>query len=310
MALPAVRALAEPDQEVMGVAHPRVLPLYGATGRFSVLLPAHGAHAPITLLSTVRAFTPQRALVFTEAPSGSILARLSGAALRMGRTRGVTSRWLQVPAGLGRRDRPLWEEYASLARDAGCGVPEEPDFRIDPGPEARNRAQDLAGTPAPVVLAPGAAYGPAKRWPMERFEEVAQALDAKGIPVVVMGSPRDEVSARPLVEAGARSLVGRTSLLEAVAVLQRCRVLVTNDSGALHLARAAGVPSVAVFGSSSPAWTGPAPDEGDVLHRDLPCSPCFRRRCPLAGEEHLRCLREITTADVMAAVERRLQEGA
>jgi heptosyltransferase-2 len=308
MALPAVRAVAEPDQEVLGVAHPRVLPLYGATGRFTALLPAHGAHAPITLLSTLRSFSPHRALVFTEAPSGAILAGLSGAGERMGRTRGPAGALLRVPDGLGRRDRPLWEEYLELAGAAGGTRPPSPDFRIDPGPEARERAHELAGTPAPVALAPGAAYGPAKRWPVERYAEVARSLAARGVPAVIVGSERERSLHRPLEEAGARDLSGRTNLLEAVAVLQQCRLLVTNDSGALHLARAAGTPVVAVFGSTSPAWTGPTAAEGDVITRGLPCSPCFHRRCPLSGADHLRCLREIEVPEVLAAVERRLED--
>jgi len=302
-----VRAIAGPDQEVVGVAHPRVLPIYGATGRFTALLPALGAQAPITLLSMVRSFHPARALVLTDAPSGAILAALSGAGLRRGRTRGFTSRLLDVPPDVGRRDRPLWEEYLGLAVGAGGTLPEAPDFRIDPGPEARERAQELAGTPSPVAIAPGAAYGPAKRWPAERFRGLVRRLTERGVPTVVLGSPREGELRQELEQAGARDLSGRTSLLEAVALLERCRLLVTNDSGALHLARAAGIPVVAVFGSTSPAWTGPSPEEGTVLYRGLACSPCFRRRCPLGGTDHLRCLLEIEVDDVLAAVERNLE---
>ncbi len=83
-------------------------------------------------------------------------------------------------------------------------------------------------------------------------------------------------------------------------MLVRMRVLVTNDSGALHLARAAGTPVVGLFGSTSPRWTGPEPEEGTALWLGLECSPCFRRECPLAGDDHLRCLRDLGVEPVWA----------
>jgi heptosyltransferase-2 len=120
--------------------------------------------------------------------------------------------------------------------------------------------------------------------------------------VVALGGGEERAMGEALAGAGAVDLTGETSLLEALAVLERCAALVTNDSGALHLARAAGTPVVAVFGSSSPRWTGPSAREGKIVRQLVACSPCYRRRCPLKGEDHLKCLRRIEVTEVMAAL--------
>jgi heptosyltransferase-2 len=139
---------------------------------------------------------------------------------------------------------------------------------------------------------------------MESFLRLARSLVQRGVPVIVVGGAPDRDAGHRLAGAGALDLTGRTSLREAVAVLARARVLVTNDSGALHLGRAAGTRVVGLFGSSSPLWTGPEPGEGEALWLGLPCSPCFRRRCPLHGDAVLRCLRDLPVETVLAATER------
>ncbi len=306
MALPALRALPAADQVRWGAAHPRVLPVYAASGLFDRLLPARGARAPLELRPSLRRFAPDRAVVFTAAASGAALARVSGAPLRLGRTGSAAAPLYTHRLPPGRRDRRLWRQYLEVAVAAGGSAPERPDFRLDPGPEAAARAGELLAPlegRTPVALAPGAAYGEAKRWPVDRFRDTARLLAGRGAAVVTVGGPGERAAGRVLAEAGSLDLTGRTGLLEAVAVLARCGAAVTNDSGALHLARAAGTPVAAVFGSSSVEWTGPEPGEGRVVRVELECSPCFRRACPLSGEAHLRCLREVTPERVLAAVD-------
>jgi heptosyltransferase-2 len=307
MVLPALRALPGIDPHVLGLAHPRVLPLYRAANLFERLLPARGALAPWELGSEVRAWRPDRALTFTDAMSGAVLAALSGAKLRLGRRRPGRTLLLTDLLPASQRSRSLWKEYAELVTAAGGAEIERPVFRLEPEEPARARAEELLaplGGRAPVALAPGAAYGPAKQWPMERFEAVARALRDRGEATIVTGGDAERPLGARLAEAGALDLTGRTGLMDAVAVLSICRALITNDSGALHLGRAAGVPVIALFGSSTPDWTGPEPHEGVALWRGLSCSPCFRRRCPLTGDDHLRCLREIPVDDVMTALNR------
>jgi heptosyltransferase-2 len=163
---------------------------------------------------------------------------------------------------------------------------------------------------------PGAEYGPAKRWPAERFAAVAREAAAwPGWGVVIFGGQADRATADTIAAslagvAGAGSsaprlvnLAGRTSLRDLCSALSVCRVLVTNDTGPMHLAAGLAVPVVAVFGSTSPEFTGPGlPDDQrhEVVRASPPCAPCFLRACPL----DLRCLTAIEPAQVLAAVAR------
>ena len=161
------------------------------------------------------------------------------------------------------------------------------------------------------MFAPGAEFGPAKRWPARHFSELAAQLDAT---VVLLGSGKeaalcDEIAA-PVnaVQAGrCLNLAGKTSLPQALALIAASRSTVSNDSGLMHVAAALGVPQVAIFGSSSPLHTPPLSDKARVLwlkndpayQPPLDCAPCFARECPLG---HTRCLNDISAAQVLQAL--------
>jgi heptosyltransferase II len=158
------------------------------------------------------------------------------------------------------------------------------------------------------VFAPGAEYGPAKRWPAARFAELAARLE---LPVLLLGSGKeaalcDEIAdpvnaARP---AHCRNLAGKTSLPQALSLIAGSKAVISNDSGLMHVAAAFGVPQVALFGSSSPLHTPPLNDRAAVLwlkndpayQPPLDCAPCFERDCPLG---HTRCLNDISAAQVL-----------
>lgn len=150
-----------------------------------------------------------------------------------------------------------------------------------------------------VALAPGAAYGGAKRWPSASFAALASALAADGVRSVLVGSAADlmgDLIGDPM------NLVGRTDLLALAGVLLHCRALVSNDSGAMHFASALGVPVVALFGPTDERVTRPLARRGGrdpvVLTHDTWCRPCLLRECPLRH----RCMRGITVAEVRDAV--------
>ena len=151
-----------------------------------------------------------------------------------------------------------------------------------------------------VGLSPGAAYGPAKRWPPERFAALGRELHKEfGVRLVLLGGPEDrdteaEVKAR-LPEA--LDLIGATSLRQALGVLTHLQLLITNDSGLMHAAAALGTPLVAIFGSTDPQATGPFTSKATVVHHPLPCSPCLERTC----DHGYKCLLDISVAEVMAA---------
>ena len=141
---------------------------------------------------------------------------------------------------------------------------------------------------------PGAEYGPAKRWPAASYAALAGALADAGADVIVLGSAKerpigDEIRA-VAASSRVRNLCGATTLADVVDLIAAADVAISNDSGLLHVAAATGTHVVAIYGSSSPAFTPPLTAAATVLYRGLDCSPCFARECPLG---HLRCLREI-----------------
>ncbi|MCL4503445.1 MAG: lipopolysaccharide heptosyltransferase II, partial [Deltaproteobacteria bacterium] len=136
-----------------------------------------------------------------------------------------------------------------------------------------------------VGLSPGAAYGPAKRWPPERFAALGRDLiNEFGARLVLLGG-REEAPVAEQVKKGlglpVLNLVGKTDLRQALGVLSRLKLLITNDSGLMHAAAALDVPLVALFGSTDPAATGPFTDRATLLRHPLPCSPCLQRTCDL-----------------------------
>jgi heptosyltransferase-2 len=155
-----------------------------------------------------------------------------------------------------------------------------------------------------IGISPGAAYGDAKRWLPERFAECARQLAASSqASVLVFGAAAEralcETVAEPLRRAGidVRNLAGETSLREFIDLAAACRLFLTNDSGAMHVASALGVPTVAVFGATDDTATGPTGPSARVVREHAECSPCLLRECPI---DH-RCMTRVEVARVTAA---------
>src|SRR5690606_4493363 len=159
-----------------------------------------------------------------------------------------------------------------------------------------------------VALLPGAEYGPAKRWPAANFAALAALLGARGVATVVIGSSKERALGAEIAAAHplARNLCGATTLGDAVDLLAYSAAAVTNDSGLMHVAAAAGTQVIAIYGSSSPERTPPLTARAEILRTGIACSPCFARECPLG---HLRCLTEIEPAAVLDVVLARIGEG-
>ncbi len=186
-----------------------------------------------------------------------------------------------------------------------------PQLRADAANLDRLRRElDLPAAGPIVALMPGAEYGPAKRWPMERFAALASALTSNGVTVLVLGSAKERALGDAVTESAgdrAHNLCGRTQLADVVDLLAAADVAVTNDSGLMHVAAATPTQVVAIYGSSSPTFTPPLTDRATVLYRGLDCSPCFERTCPLG---HLRCLVDIDVTEVLSAVRGKLPDAA
>ena len=184
--------------------------------------------------------------------------------------------------------------------------PETPHPRLTVDPQNRDRLLAELGldTGQPVIaFVPGAAYGPAKQWPLEHWQALAGKLLAAGHRIWVFGSAAEQPAAEAICQAGAgiTSLCGRTTLTDTVDLLAACHAAVSNDSGLMHVAAATGIPVVGIYGSSTPAYTPPLSDRAEAVYLGLDCSPCFERTCP---QGHTRCLTEIAPDQVLAAVER------
>ncbi len=198
-------------------------------------------------------------------------------------------------------------EYLHLVGALGASAePLAPRLVVSPEEvEAAKKKFGLMDVKQPVLgLNPGAEYGPAKRWPVERFIAAAQEIQKRtDCAWLVFGGKGDAEIAGRIAAAvpSAKNVAGQTSLRELMALLKTCRVLLTNDTGPMHVAAALGTPVVVPFGSTSPELTGPGLP-GDARHKlilsDAPCSPCFLRECPI----DFRCMKGIGVERVTEAV--------
>jgi heptosyltransferase II len=188
---------------------------------------------------------------------------------------------------------PMALHYARLSEEPGATVPRplpDPHLAADPvAIEATRRRFGLEGRYA--VLCPGAEYGPAKRWPY--FAELSRKLE---MPVVALGGAKEREQCAGI---SGRNLAGETTLDEAIDVLAGAALVVSNDSGLMHVAAALGRPQVALYGSSSPKHTPPLSAQARVLWLELECSPCYARECPLG---HFRCMKELSVEQVLATL--------
>ena len=154
-----------------------------------------------------------------------------------------------------------------------------------------------------AVLCPGAEYGPAKRWPPQYFAELAQRLTASGYDVWLAGSAKDAAIGDEIAHASGNAcinLCGKSTLAEAIDLMSCAALVVSNDSGLMHVAAALGKPLTAIYGSSSPAFTPPLSTRAQIVKLDLPCSPCFQRECPLG---HFNCMMQLTPQHLWSRIE-------
>ena len=233
----------------------------------------------------------------------ALLTRASGAAVRLGLATAREFGRVGYTVTVSPRDPNAHavERYLQVLRALGVAPPGEPRFALSIAEEARQRVEaELARelvTESILCVAPGARWE-TKRWPVERFAEAAARLaEEAGVRVIVVGTEED----RPLAQGicsrvGEQALdwTGRTSLVELAALLHRSALLLTNDSGPMHLAAALGTPVVAVFGPTNPSRTGPYSDRAVVVRSAVPCAPCYQRRC-----DRPVCLEEVGVEDVV-----------
>ena len=321
MSLPAIAAIRAhfPEANIAVLARPWVADIYERQTAIDRVIPYRAARGARDLSSKwdlakqLRCEAFDCAILLQNAFEAALLARLAGIPRRIGYDRDGRGWLLTDPIAVpkpGEIPRHQSFYYLELLRRAGIlnALPETQTIRLDGIDQAMARgAARFAGLGArlPVIgVSPGAAYGGAKRWMADGFAEAASRLALQeSASVALFGSD----SERPLCDAIAESIrprgvevisvAGKTSLREFIDLAAACRLFLTNDSGAMHIASAVGVRTVAVFGATDDVATGPTGPLARVVRQNVDCSPCLLRECPI---DH-RCMTRVTP-DRVAAV--------
>ena len=317
MSLPAIRAIRQvfPHAHLAVLARPSVAGLYARETCIDRVIPypaPKGLGARRELAGQLRAERFDGAILLQNAFDAALTVWLAGIPERIGYRRDgrgmLLTRAIDVPEP---GDIPRHERfyYLELLRRAGLieRFPECGAIRLDGITAAREEGAahlSALGVAGPVIgISPGAAYGNAKRWLPERFAESGQQLaGALGASVLVFGAAAERPLCQTVVDAlrrtgiDARNLAGETSLPEFIDLAAACRLFLTNDSGAMHVSSALGIPTVAVFGATDDTTTGPTGDLARVVREHAECSPCLLRECPI---DH-RCMMRVEAARVIA----------
>ena len=270
---------------------------------------AHGRlqlGARLRLAGVLRANRYDEAIVLPNSWKSALPPFLAGIPRRVGFVGEARYGLLNVHYRLDEAAVPLMaERYALLAAAPGEPPPRPlapPRLEVDEANLAIAIARFGLDRSRPVAaFCPGAEFGPAKRWPARHFAALARALAARGRRVWLIGSPGDRAigdEIAKLANGAAINLCGRTDLAAAIDLLSIAEVVVSNDSGLMHVAAALGRPLVALYGSSSPAHTPPlAPAR--LVSLGIECSPCFQRECPLG---HFKCMNDLAPERVLAEI--------
>jgi len=317
MTLPALHALkrANPAARISLLVKPWVSPLFEHDPHVDEIIQYENAFGglmgKVRLAASLRARRFSAAVLFQNAFDAALIAFLAGIPERIGYSRDGRRLLLTKAVPFDRCAQGLHhiDYYMNLLERAGFEVKGRPPWiylLTDERLEARRRLSDLK---RPVIgLNPGATYGSSKRWRPARFAEVAErVVEELNGSVVIFGGPSEEAICREIMAsmsdrvAGSRvlPLAGKTGLRELAAMISECDVLLTNDSGPMHIGYAVGTPLVALFGSTSAEATGPAGCGSIVITGNAECSPCFERECR-AGKR--LCMDHIGVDGVVASV--------
>lgn len=319
MTLPAVRTIRSnfPQARLTVLAQPWVADIFTANPMVDevILYRKKGEHAGITgMWRLSRQLAVKKfdlAILLQNAFEAALIARMAGIPVIAGYKRDGRGLLLTHPVpvsqAIRRQHQVLY--YQHLLTELGLSPGANSLYLYE---SAANKAwadDFLHPFPGPVIgLNPGAAYGPAKRWPAERYGQVAKTLLAsRGGTVLVFGTEADAEAAATIGQIAGRSVVdltGKTSLAQAMALIGRCSILITNDSGLMHVAAAHDIPQVAIFGSTDTVATGPFSERAVVITKSLPCSPCLKARCPTDFE----CMTGIAVDEVTRAAQTLLDQ--
>lgn len=312
MTLPAVRTIRAnfPQAQITVLAQPWVADIFTANPYVDRVMVYHKKTSQagvIGMWRLSRDLAAQKfdlAILLQNAFEAALLAKLARIPVIAGFNRDARRLLLTHPVpvtkAIKRKHQVFY--YQHLVAELGL-TPAENTLYLDLSEDDKAWAKAYVDKlPKPIIgLNPGAAYGPAKCWPAERYGEVAQRVVAQGGgSVLVFGTSADTEAAETIRQKVGKiqDLTGKTTLARAMALIGRCDAFITNDSGLMHVAAAQRTPLVAIFGSTDAVATGPFSDNSLIVKKALPCSPCLKKECPTNFE----CMKAITVAEVEAAV--------
>lgn len=314
MTLPAVEAVKEnfPCSDITILAKPWVAPIYEGLPAVSRVMTYEkrggivgSTHGVLKSCGMIRCARFDVAILFQNAFEAALIAFLGGVPIRVGYK--TDGRGLLLTHGVlprsAQKSQHQVEYYLDLLRYMGwTAKSSDPLIRV---PEAAYSGmcrlmveKGIQGDTFLMGLAPGAAYGKSKRWPARRFAEVGdKAAKEWGARIVIFGSEGEKEICDEIVrsmEGEPLNLCGKTSLSEAIALINQCKMFLSNDSGLMHVAAALNVPTLAVFGSTDPMATGPRGLKSVIVRNSVECAPCLKPECDM----DYKCLLGVTSEQV------------
>jgi heptosyltransferase-2 len=322
---PAVRAVRKnfPDAEITILAKPWVAPIFYNNPHIDHVIhyEADGRHrgwlGKVRLVKALRKGKFDLAILFQNAFEAAILHYLAGVPNRLGYDTDNRRFLLTHSIEMTPRLKQIHEidYYLGILQAVGLQL-DGRDLTLRVTDQERNRASDvlkkqhMETRDKLIGVSPGATYGSAKRWAPERYAALCDKIhESHGARIIIFGGPGEERTGYRVVESMKHSsvnLCGKTTLRETAALIERCRLFVTNDSGLMHVAAALSVPLVAIFGSTNPITTGPSSLKSRVVRAFVPCSPCLKPECPT---DH-KCMANISVDRVYAETDALLREDS
>jgi heptosyltransferase-2 len=322
---PAVRAVRKnfPDAEITMLAKPWVAPIFYNNPHVDhvIYYEREGRHrrwsGKVRLVKALRKGKFDLAILFQNAFEAAILTYLAGVPNRLGYDTDNRRFLLTHSIKMTPRLKQIHEidYYLGILQAVGLKVGGRA-LTLRVTDQERNRAseilkkQHVTTRDKLVGVSPGATYGSAKRWFPERYAALCDKIhESYGVRIIIFGGPGEEGTGCRVSESMRHpsvNLCGKTTLRETAALIERCRLFVTNDSGLMHIADALSVPLVAIFGSTNPITTGPSGPRSRVVRASVSCSPCLKPECPT---DH-KCMADISVDRVWAETDALLREDS
>jgi lipopolysaccharide heptosyltransferase II len=307
MSVPAVRAIkaGRPDARVTIAAPKKIAPMWKLVPEVDAIIPLRGSRLISVVWLLRREPSFDVAILFPNSVRAALESWLTRIPRRVG-YRGHWRRWLlnqivPVPRKPGPPEHHSLR-FLRIARECGADTFDSDRSRAGVQYSTSNVQMPINRQPIKIGLCPGAEYGTAKRWLPKRFAEAAEKISAQSsVQWILFGTPRDATVGDQIAAAlgdHCVNRVGQTTLEQLIDELRECRLLLTNDTGTMHLAALLGVPVVAIFGSTEPRLTGPLGNGHIALRHRVECSPCFLRECPI----DFRCMKAVSVQEVANAV--------